>query len=205
MKKQENSKLSNAERTKQSKARILQEAHRLFAEKGYHGTRLVDIAEASDITLPGLLHHFSSKDSLLIEVLEARDKSDKQFFNDLFEKTSGNNVFEILCTLVRNNQADPELIRIFTTLSAESISPEHPGHDYFVQRYRMFRTEYLTWLYEAQNQGKIRSDIDVAQLSTVVLAVMDGLQLQRLLDPENVDMGSAFSLFAKLFEQSMQK
>jgi hypothetical protein len=114
-------------------------------------------------------------------------------------------LLEILCTLVRNNQADPELIRIFTTLSAESISPEHPGHDYFVQRYRMFRNEYLTWLHEAQNQKKIRSDIDVAQLSTVVLAVMDGLQLQRLLDPENVDMGSAFSLFAKLFEQSMQK
>src|ERR1700730_12122523 len=44
---------------------ILEHATRLFAERGYDGTTLQDIADAIGITRPGLYNYISSKEQLL--------------------------------------------------------------------------------------------------------------------------------------------
>ena len=44
----------------------------------------------------------------------------------------------------------------------------------------------------------IRPDVDLNELTTIILAVMDGLQIQWLLDPEKVNMTSAYRLFSRI-------
>jgi AcrR family transcriptional regulator len=55
------------ERTRE---RVLDVAEALFAERGYQGTALRDVAERVGLRIPSLYNHFASKDSLYAAVLE---------------------------------------------------------------------------------------------------------------------------------------
>src|SRR4051794_13431713 len=56
---------------------ILDQATALFGEAGYRGTSLREIAARCGLSHPGLLHHFPTKESLLLAVLEHRDAEDQ--------------------------------------------------------------------------------------------------------------------------------
>lgn len=53
-----------------TRRRILDTAERLFAEKGFNGTTLRDVAGAAGLRIPSLYNHFPSKESLYAAVLD---------------------------------------------------------------------------------------------------------------------------------------
>ena len=63
-------------RGERSKETILEAALPLFARQGYRGASLASIASAAGLTQPGLLHHFPSKEELLLGLLDWRDRDD---------------------------------------------------------------------------------------------------------------------------------
>ena len=176
---------------------ILQEASKLFGIHGFRGTSLALIAEAVDLTEPGLLHYFPSKVILLQSVLAYRDQQDEKKYTELFQldNYSQLDIFKALEDLVAENENRPGLVRLFTVLVGESIREDHPSHEYFVNRYEQIREAFKGYLSDVQ---QISPDVDIDQLSALVFAVMDGLQIQWLLDPENVSMSETFSLFSKI-------
>lgn len=48
--------------------RLLSEATRLFAEKGFDGTSVQEVVESAGVTKGAMYHYFSSKDDLLYEI-----------------------------------------------------------------------------------------------------------------------------------------
>jgi len=49
---------------------ILEAAAQVFRQKGFHGTSMADIAEAVNLQKASLYHHVSSKQELLVELLD---------------------------------------------------------------------------------------------------------------------------------------
>jgi len=183
-------------RGERSKEAILEAALPLFAEQGFRGASLASIAASAGLTQAGLLHHFPSKEDLLFGLLDRRDHDDGRRLSGILEGRSGD-YFERLEALVEHNTTEPELVRLFTTLVGEGISDGHPAHEYFVDRYRRIRSRAMRDLREAQAAGEIREDADLDVLVPIFFAVMDGLQIQWLLDP-SIDMVASFDLFAQM-------
>jgi AcrR family transcriptional regulator len=53
-----------------TRERILREAARLFAVKGYYGTSTREIAAAANIQQPSMFHHFPTKDAIMMALID---------------------------------------------------------------------------------------------------------------------------------------
>src|SRR5512135_571875 len=103
---------TQAQRTKQRKEQVIHEAIRFFGQYGYHGARLADIAKAAGVTEPGLLHHFPSKEHLLMEVLAERDRIDHERYDPALH-AGVKSPLTSLQELVEYNETVPGLVQLF--------------------------------------------------------------------------------------------
>ena len=188
---------TQAERTRASRAKIIESAIEAFAQKGFRGAKMADIAKAANLTEPGLLHHFPSKTHLLMEVLKERDRIDSERMRATLQK-NGNHFLEAGIELVEHNQTVPGLVQLFNLLVAESVSPDHPAHEFFRERYQREREHMTRVIVQAQQAGEVRSDISAETLVILIFAVMDGLQVQWLLEPERIVMADLFRVMMNL-------
>ena len=75
--------------------------------------------------------------------------------------------------------------------------PEHPAHDYFLERYRSLRERIADDLRSRQAEGRLRPDADPERLATSLIALADGLQVQWMLDP-TLDMAAELDATLRL-------
>lgn len=197
MKQLQTSRRTQAERTRASRGKIIQSAIEAFAQKGFRGAKMADIAKAAGLTEPGLLHHFPSKTHLLMEVLKERDRIDSERMRATLQK-NGNHFLEAGIELVEHNQTVPGLVQLFNLLVAESISPDHPAHQFFIERYQREREHMVQVIVQAQQAGEVRSDIPAETLVVLIFTMMDGLQVQWLLEPEKIDMAGLFRVMMEM-------
>lgn len=184
------------------RAQIVAAAGTLIAERGFWGMSVQDVADACGLTVAGLLHHVGSKDGLLIAVLQHRDEADTRALlaelgrDPEVDLASGLVAADLrgvslarLCdALVRRNATQPEIVRLYSVLEAESLDAEHPAHAYFTDRQRQALAAFAA--------AAPASAPDPEALARHVLAAMDGLQLQWLREP-SVDLVAAWSVLAR--------
>ncbi len=190
---------TQAERTRASREKIIQAATELFAQQGFRGAKMADIAKAADLTEPGLLHHFPSKTHLLMEVLKERDRIDSERMHATLKK-NGNHFLDAGIELVEHNETVPGLVQLFTLLVAEGISPDHPAHAFFTERYQREREHMAQVITQAQKANEVRSDIPAETLVVLIFAMMDGLQVQWLLEPEKINMSGMFRVLMDMLK-----
>lgn len=178
-------------RPEDRRAEILTAALEVFAERGYRGAALATVAERVGLTQQGVLHYFPSKDALLIEVLRLRDQLDIRAISD------DNGHLSDIERLVAYNATKPGLVQSFTVLSAESVTDDHPAKPFFVERYRAVRERVTDGIREDLGDPG-PSGLTADQAATLMIAVMDGLQQQWLLDPGEIDMVALVGAFARL-------
>lgn len=186
---------------------ILETATRLFAEHGFQGATIAQVAQAVGLTEAGVLHYFPSKVKLLEGVLDYREKEDQKKYLAManLNDPEVSEMLRVLQQLVADNQQKPAIIRLFTVLVAESIRPDHPSHEYFVNRYNRGRQFYGQVFKQLQDDGQIRKDVDPIQIGSLFMAIMDGLQTQWLLDPKGVDMALFFKLFSTIISDYLEE
>ncbi|MET8654054.1 TetR/AcrR family transcriptional regulator [Nocardia aurea] len=180
---------------------ILRAAMDVIAERGYRGASLAAVAERVGLTQPGLLHYFPSKELLLVAVLEARDRWDTAAVPT---QRRGDWRLRHLEQLVDYNASRRGLVQTFTALVGESVTgADHPAQEFFRQRYSNARAVF-TEILAAEFGERLPGGLTPDQAAPLLIAVLDGLQIQWLLDPEAVDMTAAFRAFLDLLGTTEQ-
>jgi AcrR family transcriptional regulator len=179
------------------RAEIVAAALEVFAERGYRGGSLAAVADRVGLTQQGVLHYFPSKDALLTDVLRLRDALDGREPAGAADPAppadpGGLAGLEALAAL---NATRPGLVQCFTVLAGESVSDQHPAQDFFAARYRALRPR-LAEMLRAELGDPGPSGLTADQASALLIAIMDGLQQQWLLDPAAVSMPALVSAFA---------
>ncbi|WP_426594077.1 TetR/AcrR family transcriptional regulator [Cellulomonas sp. McL0617] len=164
---------------------ILDSAMQLFGEVGYHTASLREVSARVGISHPGLLHHFPSKAALLEAVLVRRDEIDGAAYQA--DLDAGYEFFDALVRIVERNAARPGIVELFATLSAEATSPQHPAHRYFQDRYRLIIAGAVEGFERWRDEGRLHEGVDPATAARLMVAVMDGLQVQFLMDVDTPD------------------
>lgn len=176
-------------RSEERRAEIVRAALEVIAERGYRGASLAAVAERVGLTQQGLLHYFPTKDALLVAVLKERDQW------DAVPDTKWR--VDLLASLVEYNAMRPGIIQTFSALLGESVTEGHPAREYFTERYSRVRSSMAEVL-RAEYGDRLPNGLTPERTAPLLVAVMDGLQYQWLLDPEAVDMPGAFRDFLRL-------
>lgn len=163
----------------------LRAAITLIAENGYGATSMAQVAEAAGISPSGLAHHFPSRAALLGAVLDHRDALDSQDVETDPEAPWGG--FDHLVEVARRNMERRRLVQLYTSVIGEAFSSEHPAHRWMLRHYDSALEILERPLREGQRRGHVRADAPCARIARSTIALMDGLQVQWLLDP-GIDM-----------------
>ena len=164
---------------------VLRAAMTVFGQRGYNKGGLVEVAEQAGMTHAGVLHHFGSKEALLIAMLQYRDGEEAAGVPGRAQTEGPAFLGHILDTVIENT-GRPGVVQTYTVLSAESVTEGHPAQAYFRNRLTVLRDKIAEVL--AEVTGREADDLDVRDDASALIALMDGLQVQWLLDPDAVDM-----------------
>lgn len=173
-------------KTAERRQMIIEAAAEVFATDGFRGGSLRDIADRAGITHAGVMHHFPTKVHLLKAVLAWRDE--EALARARAVPRTGVDVLRVWLDEIERHKSARVLADLAMTVTAEGTSPDHPFHDYAVDRYEL-SMGFLTKAFEvAASRGEVRPGLDPAYEARTLLALTEGLQLQWLLDSESVDM-----------------
>ncbi len=178
--------------------KILDAALELFSRNGYDRTSVREIARDSGLSQAGLLHYFSSKEELFAEVLRRRDARDERRFDDLPGRPV---TIKGLVATMRHNAEEPGLVRLFVSMSAESIDEGSAAHEFFVHRYERIVGDLADDVRRSQDAGEFATGLDPYAVASLLVAAADGLQIQWLLDPAGTDMGERMQQLWDAFQR----
>ncbi|WP_055557146.1 TetR/AcrR family transcriptional regulator [Streptomyces sp. NBRC 110028] len=158
---------------------IVEAAAKIFAQYGYAAGSLRHIAAEVGVTNAALIKHFGDKEGLLTAVLDYWDRE------AVVLSGTGLEYFRSICTLMEYHTTHRGFIELFLTLATEASNPEHPAREFFVARYNKVVAEFATHLREAQEAGQVALPEErVEQEARALVALLDGIEIQWLLNPE---------------------
>jgi AcrR family transcriptional regulator len=182
--------MATREQIKEQKRRcIIEAAALMFAQKGYAGTNVADIAREAKIGKGTLYEYFDSKETMFYAVFE-------WFFDEMTSHSAldlhqiSGTAADRICALSENLMGAWEQVLEIQTLFMEfwAAAGSSPMQERFKAAfrtgYRNFRKIVGDLIREGIQAGQFRPDIDIDSVTAVMIGAWDCLPLQAWFDPD---------------------
>jgi TetR/AcrR family transcriptional regulator len=139
--------------------RVLQVAQALFAEHGYRGTSLRDIAKRIGIKAPSLLHHFPSKQQLYLAVLDRMFQSLEDAANAIAwgRESRQDRMRQAVGDAIDFIASHSDFMRI---MWKEMADESGIGRQVLKRRLPPLTSTAVNFIFRGQREGEFRTEID---------------------------------------------
>ena len=191
-------KKEQGQRTRQN---IIDVTTRLFATRGYAGTSLDLIAKEANTSKSSIFWHFENKEDLLFTVVDkAMSDWEMEAGSHILAQPDPPAQLEKLIDEYRQLATDrPDTLRLLLGLLLETADVNENVKLRFQKMYRGYRNSIRLVLEEGLAGGYFNRSIPADHLSSMVLALFDGLFIQWFLDPDGVPKDIFESLKRSVF------
>jgi AcrR family transcriptional regulator len=190
-----------------ARARIVAAASKVLAEKGYEAATVKEIAREAQAA-PGLVHYyFGGKDELLVEALQDAGERFHQRMQRFAQHAPTSELLDAFLQQVYERvDQEPEVYRLryesFSLgLHNETIAPR--VRERLAQR-RDEIGSMMAKILQAEEEPKHVQQPDPTLLAALLLALYDGLALQKIMDPE-FDLEAAYQLLARMLHSLLER
>ncbi len=165
-----------------ARQRILEAALGCFSASGFHSTSMQQICAAAQMSPGGVYRHFASKDDIIVAIADHVHTRNNQYMGRL--ATEGGTL-DTFCAagfaVLRDLMAGPEC-GLFCEVFAEA--QRNPTvRKAFEATYSESRLMLRAVLAQLQAAGEIEVALDVDAVSSMMMAIGDGLMMRMRLDP----------------------
>jgi AcrR family transcriptional regulator len=147
---------------------LTREAARLFAEKGYHGAALSEIADALGVKAPSLYAHVTSKQDILYAIMREGAEAFHGALDAVPEDVAV--VERIRLALRAHLRVVGEQLDLATVFVREWRHLEGERRDEILRERRRYEQRFRDLFREGRELGELRTDLDDATAALLTLS-----------------------------------
>lgn len=194
--------LTREEKKARTRAQLIDAAATVFARRGFVAASLDEVAEEAGLTKGAVYSNFDSKEDLFEAVLDERFDKPLQQEVEAIENIEGTQQQRAMAgarMFIDAVQQERELFLL--SLERRIYIARHPEHaPSLVPRYREQIGRVAEMIATQSRKWDLPLPLPAAQMAVAVEALSQGIELQRLADPDGVPDDLLGRLYALLFQ-----
>lgn len=190
--------MTQAERTALSDARMLEAAAELILEHGTHNTTLREVGERAGYSRGLASNRFGSKEGLFGQLVQDFNRRWALELRNKVGGSSGLPAFAAALDAVEYfllNRSDE--LKALYILWFESISSHDEVRQRLARNHMAYRRDAERWVREGIREGTIRDTIDPHCFAVEFASMIFGLIYQWLVDPDKIDVHAVFQHYRR--------
>ncbi len=141
------------------------------------------------ITDAGVLHHFTTKEALVLGVLQRYGRAVDAAIDDA--DLRGIDLLRAVREWGAGMEARPEISALLIALTTENLTGDTPTRRALQAAYRHGLDRYIVAFASAASSGDLRADLDPVHEASALVAHLDGIRLQWFLTDGGVSMADS--------------
>src|SRR5919109_1779984 len=150
---------------------LTRQAARLFAERGYHGTSIGDLAEAMGVQKASLYAHIQSKQDLLYETMLAGARAFHAGLDGIPDQLPATE--KIRLALRSHLRVVADQLDVATVFVQEWRYLEGERRDEIMAERRRYEERFRALFREGRDLGELRTDLDEASAALLALSALN--------------------------------
>lgn len=191
-------------KAQQTKARIVQQAAEVFNQKGYAGSSVADIMQATGLKKGGIYNHFKSKDELAVAAFDyAVSLMSQKVWSAVKTKR---NAIERLQALVSSYLAYIETPPIvggcpILNTAIEADDTDSPLRDRAIAAINNWRNLIVRIINKGIKKGEIPATIEPDTVATIIICNIEGAIMMSQLEKKSCSFRKSDRSSAKVYSE----